>query len=141
MTRQDAADLLGIPSDAPSHLIHQAYRQQCPRLHPDGGGAASQFHLLTKARDILLRDSRVPQSEPGGRRALNPGVFPLWSYPLRLSIAAIRDPKLRGRAVRTWMVTVIGLPLAYLAVKDLLMLSVVPLLALVVALALFRRFS
>ncbi len=140
MTRQDAADFLGIPINAPAHEINRAYREQCRRLHPDGGGVASQFHLLTKARDILLRDTPVLGLNKG-EKGIIPRLFPLWSYPWRISLAAIKHPNLGGRAVRAWLVVIIGLPLAYLVAKEFLMLSLIPLAVLFLALAVFRRLS
>ncbi|MCL4495939.1 MAG: J domain-containing protein [Firmicutes bacterium] len=139
MTRQDAADLLGIPVNAPENVIRQAYRQQCWRLHPDGGGVASQFRLLTKARDILLADTLESETARHDRTAKTPGLFPLWSYPLRVSKAAVHNPALRLRAVRSWIVVVIGLPFVYIVAKELLMLSVIPLFVLFIALVIFRR--
>lgn len=137
MTRQDAADLLGVPAEASPEVVRQAYRRQCVRLHPDAGGVASQFQLLTRARDILLAEPRASQFSY--ETGVHPRVFPLSSYPLRILTASIRDPRLRPRAVKTWMTIIIGLPLVYLIAKELFMLAIVPILIIGIAVALLRH--
>ncbi|WP_053960764.1 J domain-containing protein [Sulfobacillus thermosulfidooxidans] len=138
MTRQDAADLLGIPVDASPEMIKQAYRKQCGRLHPDAGGESSQFQLLTRARDILLTPPHQHPTPPI-LKPLAPSLFPLWSYPLRLVKASVRQPSLRPRALRTWLMLIIGIPLGYLLIKELFMLAIIPVLFILIVVAFLKR--
>jgi hypothetical protein len=124
MTRQDAADLLGITQDASSSEVRQAFRQQAQRFHPDSGGQSSQFVLLQRAKDLLLRNA-----ETHGAIHKAPAFKPLISYPVRLSIAAAHDKNLRPKALRTWVYLAVGLPLAYFVGRDMLALLLLPLMA------------
>lgn len=54
MTKQEAADLLGIMPNVNLNDVLKAYRQQTAKFHPDQGGTNSQFVLLQKARDTML---------------------------------------------------------------------------------------
>ncbi|MBU6166511.1 MAG: hypothetical protein KGQ52_10300 [Alphaproteobacteria bacterium] len=49
-----AARLLGVPADAPSEVIWQAWRQKMASAHPDAGGSDDQAQALTAARDLLI---------------------------------------------------------------------------------------
>ncbi|PSR26885.1 MAG: hypothetical protein C7B47_09865 [Sulfobacillus thermosulfidooxidans] len=140
MTRQDAADLLGIPVNASPEMIKQAYRKQCGRLHPDAGGESSQFQLLTRARDILLTPPHHNPT-PAAAKPGTPSLFPFWSYPLRILKASVRQPSLRPRAIRTWLMVIIGIPLAYLLLKELFILAIVPALFILIVVAFLKRSS
>ena len=50
----DAARLLGVPPDAPSDVVWQAWRQAMTTAHPDAGGTAQAAQALTDARDMLV---------------------------------------------------------------------------------------
>ncbi len=124
MTRQDAADLLGVGVAATPAQVQAAYRELSRRFHPDGGGTASQFVLLQRARDVLLRPASAGALAGSGAPALRP----LMSYPVRLSIAAVNNERLRPKALRTWGYVAVGLPAAYFAARDLLDVLWLPLL-------------
>ncbi|POB10636.1 DnaJ domain-containing protein [Sulfobacillus sp. hq2] len=126
MTRQDAADLLGVGVDADPQEVQQAFRRQSRRLHPDNGGEASQFILLQRARDVMLNPADATQMKAQISPA--PSVKPLLSYPVRLSIAAIRHPHLRSRALKTWIAIIVGLPLVYLIAHELFAIVMLPLM-------------
>ncbi|WP_353216332.1 hypothetical protein [Sandarakinorhabdus sp.] len=55
-TRQlaSAAKLLGVPADAGSDVIWQAWRRAMATAHPDAGGSDAQAQALTDARDLLV---------------------------------------------------------------------------------------
>lgn len=136
MTRQEAADLLGIRQDAPPGEVQVAFRRQSIKFHPDSGGASSQFVLLQKARDILMRDEPSPRTEVPP--PANVPWRPFLSYPVRLTAAAIRDRRLRQKAFGTWVGLLVGLPLLYIGARDLLALLVVPVMAAFVIWAIIR---
>ena len=50
----EAARLLGVPPDAPSDVVWQAWRQAMTTAHPDAGGSAEAAQALTDARDTLV---------------------------------------------------------------------------------------
>ncbi len=49
-----AAQLLGVPADAPSEVIWQAWRGAMATAHPDAGGSDAAAQALTEARDLLI---------------------------------------------------------------------------------------
>jgi hypothetical protein len=49
-----AARLLDVPTNAPSDVIWQAWRQKMASAHPDAGGSNEQARALTAARDLLV---------------------------------------------------------------------------------------
>mgnify|MGYP002833702798 FL=1 len=53
MTRQKAADILGVAEDAPDKEIRQAHRRLIQRLHTDRGGSDYLATLINQARDTL----------------------------------------------------------------------------------------
>ena len=130
MTRQDAADLLGIRVDADPQEIQQAFRRQSRRLHPDNGGEASQFILLQRARDVMLHPTDANKVKAEVSSA--PPLKPLLSYPARLSIAAIGNPHLRSRALKTWVAIIVGVPLVYFVAHEFLAFFMLPLVAVLV---------
>ena len=50
----EAAQLLGVPANAGSDVIWQAWRQAMTRAHPDAGGSDEAAQALTQARDLLI---------------------------------------------------------------------------------------
>lgn len=53
MSRTEAADLLGVPVDAPSAEVEAAFRRLVLKLHPDQGGTAGLTETLQQARRVL----------------------------------------------------------------------------------------
>jgi hypothetical protein len=55
---QHYREMLGLPFGRrlSGVEIHQAYKRAAKAAHPDGGGSARQFHLLSAARDALMRE-------------------------------------------------------------------------------------
>lgn len=66
MGRDEAARLLGVPVDADSHQVRQAYRMWARVAHPDVGGDPLHFARLTQARRILIRPLPWPATSTGG---------------------------------------------------------------------------
>ena len=54
MSRQDAADMLGIAVDADAATVQAAYLKQIRRAHPDAGGTPGLAAQLNRARDVLM---------------------------------------------------------------------------------------
>lgn len=58
-----AYDVLGVREDATESEIREAFRRLALEHHPDHGGDADRFRLVTRAHALI--------SEPGARRAYN----------------------------------------------------------------------
>ncbi|PZA00844.1 molecular chaperone DnaJ [Gammaproteobacteria bacterium 2W06] len=58
MSRQEAADMLGVETDADRDSIMAAHRRLIQRLHPDRGGTDYLASRLNEARDVLLEVQR-----------------------------------------------------------------------------------
>lgn len=56
MTREQAAEILGVSLSASEIEIQSAYRQAMKSAHPDVGGSDEQAARVQKARDVLLAD-------------------------------------------------------------------------------------
>ena len=56
MTREQAAEVLGVSLSASESEIQSAYRQAMKSAHPDVGGSDEQAARVQKARDVLLAD-------------------------------------------------------------------------------------
>lgn len=54
MTRQEAADLLGVSPDAEREIIKMAYRTKMKDAHPDRSGDSKGAAKLNRAKEVLL---------------------------------------------------------------------------------------
>ena len=73
MTREQAANVLGVPPDADPSEVRRAWRVWVRLAHPDAGGSPEHFRHLAQARDALLDGSvpePLPMSEPEPRAPL-----------------------------------------------------------------------
>jgi DnaJ homolog subfamily C member 19 len=53
----DAAKLLGVPTDATPDEIAAAHKRLIAKVHPDAGGSANLAAQVNQARDILIREA------------------------------------------------------------------------------------
>jgi hypothetical protein len=67
MTREQAALLLGVRSEASSEEVNHAWRVWAKLAHPDAGGDREHFESLAHARSILLR-----RAEPTAEVSIKP---------------------------------------------------------------------
>lgn len=63
----DLYDLLQLPRDATASAIKAAYRRLAKTAHPDVGGDAEAFRLLTLAYDVLSDDDKRRFYDETGR--------------------------------------------------------------------------
>ena len=54
MTRQQAAQILGVSIDAKTDDVKQAHKRLIQKLHPDRGGSEVLAKQINQARDVLL---------------------------------------------------------------------------------------
>lgn len=54
MTKQDAADLLGVEITASKEEIRLAHKKLMQKIHPDRGGSDALAKQINQAKDILL---------------------------------------------------------------------------------------
>ena len=54
MSRQEAADILGVTKDASNEEIKAAHRRLIQRLHSDRGGSDYLATLINQAREIMI---------------------------------------------------------------------------------------
>lgn len=54
MTRQDAADILGIDPNASAEDIRLAHKKLMQKIHPDRGGSDALAKHINQAKDVLL---------------------------------------------------------------------------------------
>lgn len=87
MTRAEAADLLGVPADAPPATVRHAWRMWARIAHPDVGGDPAHFARLERARRILMRPPPAPVQPPP--RATWSQVLRRPARPRRLAVAAV----------------------------------------------------
>ena len=59
MSTETAAQILGIPPNAPEADIRSAHRSLAQKLHPDRGGNDYLTRKINQARDILLKKYRA----------------------------------------------------------------------------------
>jgi len=85
MTPQEARHLLSLPDTATTSEVHKRYRHLALKTHPDKGGSAAQFQLLTAAFQALQPAGAVEEKyaksyfvpEPtGGTEAYRAGGEP-----------------------------------------------------------------
>lgn len=72
-------EILGVRSSASDDDIKRAYREKAREAHPDAGGDADSFALLTEAYDLLLDPIRRAEFErtgvwDGGGSILDPNA-------------------------------------------------------------------
>lgn len=66
----DYYELLGVPRDAPATRIKSAYRALAKVMHPDAGGTAGTFRLLTSAYETLSDARRRAEYDRGSLPAV-----------------------------------------------------------------------
>lgn len=77
-------DVLGVPPNASREQILAAYRRACRSCHPDAGGNAAMFRLVTAARDELLCEAQNshyaegPASEPWPEPGATDSEWEVW---------------------------------------------------------------
>lgn len=54
MSRKEAAEILGVTTDASIADIQAAFRELMKRVHPDAGGSDALAAKVQEARDVLL---------------------------------------------------------------------------------------
>ena len=54
MTRQDAADILGVDVNASSEEVRTAHKKLMQKIHPDRGGSDALAKQINQAKDILM---------------------------------------------------------------------------------------
>lgn len=70
MNRDQAAALLGVPSEADAATVRRAWRFWARIAHPDVGGDPAHFAELEAARQILLRPQPVVVEQQPPRKSL-----------------------------------------------------------------------
>ncbi len=58
MSRQQAADVLGVDIQAPIDDIKLAHKKLMQKIHPDRGGSELLAKQINTARDVLLKNTR-----------------------------------------------------------------------------------
>lgn len=54
MSKQEAADILGIEPDAPSDDVRLAHKRLMQKMHPDRGGSDALAKQINQAKEVLL---------------------------------------------------------------------------------------
>lgn len=90
MSPAEAAEVLGVPVDAPLEEVQHAYLRAARQVHPDvlpdasepeRADAASRFDALSQAREVLLEHRPpLPRTVPAGGPATAP-PSPAYVYP------------------------------------------------------------
>ena len=55
MTRQQAADILGVDVNASTDEIRMAHKKLMQKIHPDRGGSDALAKQINRAKDCLLK--------------------------------------------------------------------------------------
>jgi len=55
MSRQDAADILGVDINANKDEVRLAHKKLMQKIHPDRGGSDALAKQINQAKDVLLR--------------------------------------------------------------------------------------
>jgi curved DNA-binding protein CbpA len=63
----DLYDVLGVPKDAAREQIRKAYRDRAKEAHPDKGGDAGQFALISLANDTLKDANKRAEYDKTGK--------------------------------------------------------------------------
>jgi curved DNA-binding protein CbpA len=66
LARQQALNVLGLPSNATRQQIKRRYRTLAKQYHPDRGGDQQQMQRIIAAYELLMKDtsqSGQPQSD------------------------------------------------------------------------------
>ncbi len=89
MSPAEAAEVLGVPVDAPLEEVQHAYLRAARQVHPDvlpdasepeRADAASRFDALSQAREVLFEHRPAPATGPAGGPATAPPT-PAYAYP------------------------------------------------------------
>ena len=54
MTRKEAADILGVETDASEEEVRMAHKKLMQKIHPDRGGSDALAKQINQAKDTLL---------------------------------------------------------------------------------------
>lgn len=54
MSRQDAADILGVDLNASSEDVRMAHKKLMQKIHPDRGGSDALAKQINQAKDVLI---------------------------------------------------------------------------------------
>lgn len=65
-TPENLYDALGVNRGAPPDVIHKAYRRAARAAHPDMGGSAERWALISLARDTLTNPRKRQQYDSTG---------------------------------------------------------------------------
>lgn len=88
MDRDQAAALLGVPSEADPAVVRRAWRFWARIAHPDVGGDPTHFAQLDEARQVLLRPCPVVVEQQPPRKSLRK-VMRRAPHPRWLALACV----------------------------------------------------
>jgi curved DNA-binding protein CbpA len=60
LARQQALNVLGLPSNATRQQIKRRYRALAKQYHPDRGGDQQQMQRIIAAYELLMKDTTQP---------------------------------------------------------------------------------
>ncbi len=108
MTRDEAAAMLGVPTDAPEAEVQHAFLRMARRVHPDTlpdagdaerRAAAARFDALVQARSVLLAPATARADVAGDRRSPDDPRFPAGYRPRPSDPDGPRYREVRGRGL------------------------------------------